>query len=209
LREPGCQCRQASRSLNWPSSVMYTLPMTVSSAGVPYRRTVPLRPCWSYTALTARAAPTAAVPRAQGPQPGPAHRPATRWAAAGRLAGDRLADAGDLLRQLGQGVVLGEDADDRFAGAVLGDEGGRHAADALGDAEAGLLEDADEPGHGAVLLQAQLGVGPDVLVDRDQLGPDGVEVAEQRLLERGRRGGLVGRRAVQGGTRSDDGGQRE
>ena len=63
-------------------------------------------------------------------------------AMAGGSALGGLANAADLLRQFRQGVVLGQNADDRRPGAVFGHERGRHPGDAFGDLEAGLFEDS-------------------------------------------------------------------
>ena len=88
----------------------------------------------------------------------------------------------DLLREVGQGVVFRQDADDRFARAVFCDEGRRHVADALADLEARFFQHPDQARGRAVLFQAQLGVVPDVLIDFDQLGLEGVQVADHVLL---------------------------
>src|SRR6516225_8429420 len=100
-------------------------------------------------------------------------------------ARNRLAAAGDLLRKLRQGVVLRENPDDWRARPVFRDKSGRHAGHAFLDAKAGLLEHADEPGRGAMFLQADLGEGPDVLINLDQLITQGIEVLDDVIVDRG------------------------
>ena len=104
------------------------------------------------------------------------------------MTGSRMGD--DLLRQAGQGVVLGQDADHRLARAVAGDERRRHAGDARLHVEAGRLELLDQQGAGTPLLQAHLGELPDGLVHRSQLVAAGLDVGDGRLLRRAKR--LIG-----------------
>src|SRR5581483_1303375 len=87
-----------------------------------------------------------------------------------------------LLREAGQRVVLGEDADDRAALTPLGDEGGRHVRDAALDAEAVPLEQVGQPLGGARLEQARLRVAPDLAVHLGERSRPRVDVLDRPLL---------------------------
>jgi hypothetical protein len=62
------------------------------------------------------------------------------------------------VAQLGQGVVLGEEGDDRLAFAVSAPEGRRQLADTLLDREAVFPEQLRQPGGGPALLEGNLRV---------------------------------------------------
>ncbi len=74
------------------------------------------------------------------------------------------------VADLGERVVLREDRDARATLADAGAERGRHAAGAALDLDAAALDGLGEPGGGAVLLEAQLGVGVDLRGDVEQHG---------------------------------------
>ena len=65
------------------------------------------------------------------------------------------------VADVGQRVVLGEDAQDGPARAPGGDEGGGHSGDAAFDGEAFVFQDFGEVAGGLVLLQRDLGEVPE------------------------------------------------
>ena len=77
-----------------------------------------------------------------------------------------------------QCVELGEDADDRRAGAPTGDEGGGHAGDARLDVKAGVREVGLEEGRALDLLVADFGEVPDLLGGGGVGGRVGLDVGE-------------------------------
>ncbi len=88
---------------------------------------------------------------------------------AGCARGDGQATRHRRLGEAGQGVVLGENADDGRALAALGEEGRRDVCQPGLDAEAVVFEEADEAGRAAGLLVAEFGVVEDVARDADCL----------------------------------------
>lgn len=90
-------------------------------------------------------------------------------AAVPRSAGQhRLLFGRRLLRETGQGVVFGQQADQRFALSVGGDEGGGHAGHPLLNGESLFFQSVNQQRGRAVFLQRGLGELPDLQADAGQ-----------------------------------------
>src|SRR5205085_9135080 len=81
------------------------------------------------------------------------------------VRGYRIALRRNFLRQSRQGVVLGQNADDRLARAEFGDKGGRHVRHADANLEAGRFEFFDQERRGAAFLESYFRKLPDRFVD--------------------------------------------
>ena len=104
------------------------------------------------------------MPQGNGAERGGSAKQVVAAALAGGavLDGVRMGDVA-LLGEAGQAVILGVDADDGAAGAVGGHESGGHPALAALHLEAVLFQEAGDQAEGPVFLQAQLGIGPDLI----------------------------------------------
>ena len=87
-----------------------------------------------------------------------------------------LGEAGDL-RQIGQGIELAEDPDDRAAGAPFGHESRGHAADIRRDAKALALQHSDLLSDRAVLFEGEFRHGPDAVAQGAVILGFGIDVA--------------------------------
>jgi hypothetical protein len=124
-------------------------------------------------------------------------------AVSGRCPGSFLAFGRRILRQPGQRVVLGEDANRRPSAPIGGDERRRHAGNAFLHRKAVLLQDGDERLRRSGFLQARFRVGPDVAVH---------PLPRRSLAVEELHGGALGVRRLGVGGRErcrEDGGRRE
>ena len=153
---------------------------------MPYSRTVPGVPEDASQSLTA----SAAAHRSRAEEVVPAGVTRAHLEQGRGLGAPVLGDSR-------QRVELGQDADDRRAGAPAGHEGGGHAGDARLDGEAGVREMGLEEGRALDLLVADFGEVPDVLGGGRVGGRVGLDVREDGVV-----GGLGG-----GGEGEEKGGE--
>ena len=125
------------------------------------------------------------------------HHAAFDAAGGRRGAGRGVGQAGLLGHR--QPVHVGAQHDDG-AGPVLHHRDDAGAADALGHREAQLARDRRQLGGGLVFLEAELGIGVEVAVERHQLGHVGAEIVAQIVGRGGRRdrGGEDGEKRADG-----------